>query len=88
MTDGLLEIAAVTLTLDGKGKLHCDQTFAYQVEPFVGARIDPEALSINGMIQLIITFCHPRTASIAYYFFENKKIINRVGLSTRCIGRA
>ena len=46
-TDALLEIAAVTLAMDSAGKLYKDKSFAYQVEPFAGARIDPEALAIN-----------------------------------------
>lgn len=48
-TDALLEIAAVTVRMDPEGKLHRDQTFAYHVEPFVGANIDPQALAITGI---------------------------------------
>lgn len=48
-TDGLLEIAAVTLTMDEKGILSRDKTFSYHVEPFIGARLDPEALAITGI---------------------------------------
>ena len=46
-TDAILEIAAVTLTLDEAGKLKPDRTHAYQVEPFIGARLDPEALELT-----------------------------------------
>ncbi|MEO8400994.1 MAG: ribonuclease T [Gammaproteobacteria bacterium] len=48
-TDGLLEIAAVTLIMDEKGMLSRDKTFSYHVEPFIGARLDPEALAITGI---------------------------------------
>jgi len=48
-TDALLEIAAVTLTMDEHGKLSRNQTYAYQVEPFLNARIDPKALAITGI---------------------------------------
>lgn len=48
-TDALLEIAAVTLTVNEEGKLQRDQTLAYQVEAFHGARIEPEALEITGI---------------------------------------
>ena len=48
-TDALLEIAAVILAINEEGKLYRDQTCAYHVEPFVGARLDREALEINGI---------------------------------------
>jgi ribonuclease T len=48
-TDAMLEIAAVTLAMDEEGRLHRDQTYAYHVEPFVGARLDEEALAITGI---------------------------------------
>lgn len=46
-TDAILEIAAVTLKTDETGKLQPDQTHAYQVEPFLGAHLDPEALELT-----------------------------------------
>lgn len=46
-THAILEIAAVTLSLDEKGKFQRDKTYAYHVEPFVGAQIDPESLEIT-----------------------------------------
>ncbi|HLB42443.1 MAG TPA: ribonuclease T [Gammaproteobacteria bacterium] len=48
-TDALLEIAAVTLTIDAEGKLCRDKTYAYHVEPFIGARLEKEALEITGI---------------------------------------
>ena len=48
-TDGLLEIAAVMLATSEEGKLQRAKTLAYHVEPFVGARIDQEALQITGI---------------------------------------
>src|SRR3990167_10490261 len=48
-TDALLEIAAVALAMDDSGKLARDQTYAYHVEPFVGARLESEALEITGI---------------------------------------
>lgn len=48
-TDALLELAAVTLTVDDKGKWLRDQTYAYHVEPFNGARIEAEALEVTGI---------------------------------------
>ena len=48
-TDALLEIAAVTLTMDQQGWLMPDQTLHYHVEPFPGAILQPEALAFNGI---------------------------------------
>jgi ribonuclease T len=43
----ILEIAAVTLSINEQGKLQRDKTYAYHVEPFMGALIDPESLEIT-----------------------------------------
>lgn len=48
-TDGMLEIAAVMLVMNEDGRLTRGKTLAYHVEPFVGARIDQEALEITGI---------------------------------------
>lgn len=48
-TDGLLEIAAVMLSVNEYGRLCRGKTLSYHVEPFVGARIDQEALDITGI---------------------------------------
>ncbi len=48
-TDALLEIAAVTIGMDEKGKLYPDQAYDYHIEPFVGANLDPQALEITGI---------------------------------------
>lgn len=48
-TDGLLEIAAVMLKTTEEGRLARGDTLSYHVEPFVGARIDQEALEITGI---------------------------------------
>lgn len=49
ITDGLLEIAAVTVAMDEQGRLYPDQSVAYHIEPFVGANLDPESLAITGI---------------------------------------
>jgi ribonuclease T len=48
-TDALLEIAAVCLRMDGEGGLARKSTLAFHVEPFVGARLEPEALAVTGI---------------------------------------
>ncbi len=47
--DAILEIAAVTLTMDSQGNLLPDATFAFHVEPFEGANIDQAALDFTGI---------------------------------------
>jgi len=48
-TDALLEIAAVTLTMDENGFLMIDQSFEAQVEPFPGANLEQSALDFTGI---------------------------------------
>lgn len=48
-TDALLEIAAIEIKMDKQGKLFPGEMQAYQVEPFEGAHIDPEALEVTGI---------------------------------------
>jgi ribonuclease T len=48
-TDAMLEIAAVPLDMNDKGKLFATQTYSYHVEPFKGANIDEKSLAITGI---------------------------------------
>ena len=48
-TDALLEIAAVTLRMDGEGRLIPDETLDYAVDPFEGANIEQSALDFTGI---------------------------------------
>jgi ribonuclease T len=48
-TDALLEIAAVILGMDQDGKLYPEKTCSFHVEPFLGARLEKEALEITGI---------------------------------------
>nr|WP_300308402.1 ribonuclease T [Halomonas sp.] len=47
--DALLEIAAVTLTMDPEGNLLPDATYAYHVTPFTGANVEQSALDFTGI---------------------------------------
>ncbi|MDR5858799.1 ribonuclease T [Halomonas eurihalina] len=47
--DAILEIAAVTLTMDPEGNLMPDATFAYHVTPFEGANVEQSALDFTGI---------------------------------------
>lgn len=48
-TDALLEIAAVTLTMDNSGWLQKKETLHFHIEPFAGSVLVPEALAFNGI---------------------------------------
>ena len=48
-TDALLEIAAVTLTMDEQGHLLPDNTFSFHIEPFEGANVEQSALDFTGI---------------------------------------
>jgi len=47
--DALLEIAAVLITMDSDGYLSPSRSVQVNVEPFLGANLDPEALKFNGI---------------------------------------
>lgn len=48
-SDALLEIAAVTLRMDGGGILHPHQRIHYHVAPFPGANVEKSALEFTGI---------------------------------------
>jgi ribonuclease T len=48
-TDALLEIAAVTLRMDGDGWLVPDECIFFNVEPFEGANLEQAALDFTGI---------------------------------------
>lgn len=48
-TDALLEIAAITLTMDERGYLVEDQEFSASIEPFAGANLEQSALDFTGI---------------------------------------
>lgn len=48
-TDALLEVAATLLRMNEQGDLICCETYAYNVEPFKGANLDPAALKFTGI---------------------------------------
>ncbi|GAA3909272.1 ribonuclease T [Halomonas cibimaris] len=47
--DALLEIAAVTLTMDPDGNLLPDATYAHHIRPFEGANVEQAALDFTGI---------------------------------------
>lgn len=49
VTDALLEIAAVTVTINDTGTLVPDEPISYHVKPFEGANIEDSAIEFNGI---------------------------------------
>ncbi|CAM3917334.1 ribonuclease T [Vreelandella rituensis] len=47
--DAILEIAAVTLTMDPEGNLLPDATYSYHTHPFEGANVEQSALDFTGI---------------------------------------
>ncbi len=79
-TDGLLEIAAVTLSMDAKGLLHPDQTHFYAVEPFVGARLDAAALEITGIDPaMALRYAITERQALHNIFLEINKLLEKTG---------
>ncbi len=50
-TDALLEVAAITMKLDGEGQLSQDRVWHGHIKPFDGARLDQAALKINHIFE-------------------------------------
>ncbi|MCB1614996.1 MAG: ribonuclease T [Pseudomonadales bacterium] len=48
-TDALLELAAVTLTIDTDGIIKPEKTFSYAINPFPGANLEKAALDFTGI---------------------------------------
>jgi len=48
-TDALLEMAVVPIALNKEKGFYPEETWAYHIEPFLGARFDPESLKITGI---------------------------------------
>lgn len=47
--DAILEIAAVTLTMDAQGTLLPEATYAFHIKPFEGANVEQSALDFTGI---------------------------------------
>lgn len=49
LTDALLEIAVIPVTMNSAGVFYPIETYAFHVEPFLGANIDPVSLELTGI---------------------------------------
>ena len=80
LTDALLEIAAVPIRLDKQGKFFPDATYAYHVEPFVGANMDPESLAITGIDPAApLRFAIPEQQVLHNIFSKVSELLQEVG---------
>lgn len=81
-TDALLEIAAVLLRMDPRGRLYSFRTLAHHVEPFPGANLEPASMAING-IDPYHPFRQaiPETEAIGAIFKEVRQELKAVGCS-------
>ncbi|MCP4186839.1 MAG: ribonuclease T [Gammaproteobacteria bacterium] len=48
-TDALLQIAAVIVDIDEAGQYYAAETISCHVSPFVGARLEPKSMEVNGI---------------------------------------
>lgn len=80
LTDGLLEIAAVTLSMDANGCFHPSQTYFYSVEPFIGAMLDPESLAITGIDPFSpLRFAIPEQHALHVIFMKIRELLEATG---------
>lgn len=77
-TDALLEIAAVTVTMNDDGELVRGETFDFHVEPFEGANIEPSALEFTG-IDLENREAVPERMALDEIFRSIRKLIKENG---------
>lgn len=80
-TDALLELAAVTLTLNDVGQLVLDQVFMEHIVPFEGSKLQPEALAFNKIDPF-----HPFRFAISEQEALKKlfKLINQAKKAVKC----
>lgn len=79
-SDAILEIAAIPIVMNGTGKLHPEITYAYHVEPFLGANIDPEAIAITGIDpEQPLRYPIPEQQALHFIFMEIRKRLVATG---------
>jgi ribonuclease T len=79
-TDALLEIAAVLIGMDDKGRLHAAEQFFFNVEPFEGANLEPAALEFTGINPLsALRGAVPENDAMAAIFSAVRAEVKRTG---------
>ena len=78
--NALLEIAAVTLALDLKGKLLPQHTYSYLVEPFPDAVLDANALAVTGIDPLQpLRYAIPERQALERLFCHVRRLLAATG---------
>ncbi|OOG23928.1 ribonuclease T [Thioalkalivibrio denitrificans] len=68
-TDALLQVAAVLLRMDSRGRLYRHETVSRHVQPFEGANLDPKSLEVNGINPFHpLRIAHPEKDALADVF--------------------
>lgn len=76
----LLEMAAVVIDCDSQGRLYKKQTIHSHIKPFDGAKIDPEALKVNGIQpNHPLRIAKDEKQAIEELFAALKKYLNEAG---------
>lgn len=84
-TDALLEIAAVTLSINDYGTLKPENVFSTHVEAFEGANLEPKSLEINGINpHSPLRAARPERDALNYIFTPIRQAIKAYGC-TRAI---
>ena len=79
-TDGLLEIGVVIVAFDANNQLRPVDSFFFHVEPFVGARIDPESLAITGIDPTYpLRFAIPEQQALHQIFLRINALLSETG---------
>lgn len=79
-TDALLEIAAVTLTMDGNGIIAPDQLLDFHVDPFEGANIEQAALDFTGInVESPLRPAEPEDLVLSELFRPIRKAVKEAG---------
>lgn len=77
-SDALLEIAAVTLSMDEHGLLTRANTYQYHIEPFEGANIEQSALDFTGIdLEDPERDAMPESIAIAELFMAVRKAVKK-----------
>ena len=85
VTDALLEIAAVLLSVDEQGNWFPAETHSCHVEPFAGANIEPAALEFNGIVpDHPLRFAKPERDALKLVFEPVRRAVKETGC-TRAI---
>ena len=78
-TDAMLEIAIVTLGMEN-GTIFPQETVAFHVEPFIGARIDPVAMEINKInLDTALRFAIPEQQALHLIFKKIEALLKETG---------